>query len=216
MAGSQGLDDEDFLDRTEPLDTFQQEFSRRNADVKQLGTSVYRECWVEFYRWEPGACRQLIVDLPPTSSDSDSTDCDDWNDVPSSDKACRDQSPFMDVDSLVPQSLVTVVTYSKDGSFCQTQVPLEEVTVVTTLAPHPVYESCPPTSKNIARRFDDLDEYEQALFIPYADEQEFNAIDYTKEIKLFSWQVDWKDPDRKTSPSSAVLPLTESSGGHSA
>ena len=69
---------------------------------------------------------------------------------------------------------------------------------VRFIAPHPTYESCPPTSKNIAVRFDDLNEAIQTSFIPYADEEEFDALEYAKECQSFSWQVDWQDPDCET------------------
>jgi hypothetical protein len=195
MAENQGLDHEDFLDRTEPLDTFQQIFSRRTADVTLLGTSVYRECWDEFYRWEPGECQQLIADLPPNSSDF--ADFEELIGVFSCD---REPGMVVDVDRHMSGKVVTMTTYDKDGSFSQAWVPLEEVTPMTVLAPHPTYESCPPTSKNIARRLDEENEHFQTLFIPYADEQEFDVMAYAMECQSFAWQVDWKDPDREALP----------------
>jgi len=197
MAGIESLDDDNFLDRTEPLDVFQQEFNCRTADIKELGTSVYRQCWDEFYCWEPGGCQELITTLPPNSPDS--ADFEELISVLSSDSASREQGLTMDVDLPTPEIIIIVTMYGRDGSFCQAPVPFDEVVVVAAFAPHPTYESCPPTSKNIARRFEDQHEDDETLFIPYADEKEFDAMRYAAECRSFSWQVDWKDPDRETS-----------------
>lgn len=191
--------DEDYLDRNEPLDVLYQDFSRQIADLTKLGTSVYRDCWVEFYRWEPGECQQLIVDLPPVSSDT--ADFEELNDVLplTSNNVSRKQNLLMDVDSPGSERLITVTAYDGIGSFSHVRVPVEEVMVSTDFEPHPIYESCPPTSKNIARRFHDLNDTEQIPFIPYADEPNFDAEEYAMECESFAWQVIWKDPDRETS-----------------
>jgi histone-lysine N-methyltransferase EZH2 len=215
MAGIQGLDDDDYLDRTEPLDTFQQDFSRRIESVRELGTSVYRECWDEFYRWEPGECQQLISDLLPNLSDSRT----DFVDVLSSNSVTSEQNLTMDVDPPISEQVVTITIFDGDGLSSEAQIMFEEVTVTAALAPHPTYESCPPTSKNIARRLDELNEHHQTPFIPYADEQGFNAIEYAADCESFTWQVDWKDPDCKPPPFTIPLMLhwlKQCSGGHSA
>jgi histone-lysine N-methyltransferase EZH2 len=193
MAGIQGVDDGDFLDRTEPLDDFQQSFSGRTADIKQLGTSVYRDCWNEFYRWEPGECQQLIADLPPNSSDLGDIQIEDLDVTDRS----WEQGVIMDADAPMPEIFMTLTTYSRDGSFYQARVTFDKVTVIAALVPHPTYESCPATSKNIARRFDEPNGYE-SVFIPYADEEDFDAFEYAIRCDKFMWQVDWRDPDRKT------------------
>jgi len=218
MAEIESLDDENSLDRTEPVDGFagfEQDFNRRTAGIKELGTSVYRECWDEFYRWEPGECQQLIVALPPDSPDS--PDFEELIGVLSSDSDAWDQGFTMDVDPPEPETVVTVTIYDRDSSFSQALIPFDEVVIIAAFAPHPTYESCPPTSNNIARRLDQPTE--QSLFIPYADEG-FNANlkEYAEEYQSFSWQVDFNDPDRKDSLfiTSLCFWLTMNSGDHSA
>ncbi|KIM87762.1 hypothetical protein PILCRDRAFT_814478 [Piloderma croceum F 1598] len=197
MAEIESLDSDNSLDRTEPVDGlagFEQDFNRRTAGIKELGTSVYRECWDEFYRWEPGECQQLIVALPPDPSDS--ADFEELIDVLSSDSGAwdRDRGSTMDVDPPTSETVVTVTIYDRDNSFSQVLIPFDEVVVIAAFAPHTTYESCPPTSKNIARRLDQPTEAEKTRFIPYADEG-FDAEEYAAEYQSFSWQVDFKDPD---------------------
>lgn len=216
MAEIESMDGEISLDRTEPVDGlagFEQDFNRRTAGIKELGTSVYRECWDEFYRWEPGECQQLIVALPPAPSDS--ADFEVLIDLLSSDGGAWDRGFTMDVDPPTSETVVTVTIYDRDDSFSQALISFDEVAVIAAFEPHPTYESCPPTSKNIACRLDQLTDF--AHFIPYADEG-FDAKEYVKEYKSLSWQVDFKDPDRKNLLFITVLCfyLTVSSGGHSA
>lgn len=195
-----GIHNGDSLDRTEPLDAFQleQDFNHQTANVRELGISLYRECWDEFYRWEPGECQQLIADLPPNSSDAG--DFEELTDVLAS-RVFREQSLGMDVDSSISEKIVTVTVYDRGRLSSQAQMMVEEVKVVATILAHPTYESCPPTSKNIARRLDGLNEHIQTPFIPYADEQGFNVAEYVLECESFAWQVDWEDPDCKPLPS---------------
>jgi hypothetical protein len=218
MAEIESLDGENSLDRTEPVDGlggFEQDFNRQTAGIKELGTSVYRECWDEFYRWEPGECQQLIVALPPDPSGS--VDFEELIDVLSSDNGAWGRGFTMDVDPPTSETVVTVTIYDRDNSFSQAQIPFDEVVVKAAFAPHPTYESCPPTSKNIARRLDQPTELEKTRFIPYADEG-FDAEEYAAEYQSFSWQVDFKDPDRKNLMFITALYfwLTVSSRGHSA
>jgi hypothetical protein len=61
--------------------------------------------------------------------------------------------------------------------------------------PYPTYESCPPSSKCMVSRNDEHTERYETPFIPYADEEEFDAVEYQEECQWLSWQMDWRDPD---------------------
>ena len=173
------------------------ESSAQNSSLqkKELGTSVYRQCWEEFYNWEPNGCQQLIAELSPNLPDSVSPDSFDG--VLAFYGLSRDHDMTLDGD-VDSRPFCSVWTNSIRGSYCISRLPFEEVEVAAFM-PYPTYESCPPSSKCIASRIDEHTECEESPFIPYADEEDFDAVDYQRDCAWLSWQVDWRDPDCESS-----------------
>ncbi|KAL4074318.1 hypothetical protein J3A83DRAFT_4187786 [Scleroderma citrinum] len=80
-------------------------------------------------------------------------------------------------------------TYSPDEEI--ESVSFRVIDLAPALTPHPLYESCSPSSRNVFKGDDD----DSMAFIPYADDPLFDQIDHTHCYGSFSWQGDF-DPDR--------------------
>ncbi|KAL4080186.1 hypothetical protein V8B97DRAFT_709563 [Scleroderma yunnanense] len=79
-------------------------------------------------------------------------------------------------------------TYSPDEEI--ESVSFRVIDLAPALTPHPLYESCSPSSRNVFKGDDD----DSMAFIPYADDPLFDQIDHTHCYGSFSWQGDF-DPD---------------------
>lgn len=182
--------DERFSDQSEPEESL---VLHSRSDLQKIGLETARQCWDEFYIWEIGWCRQQILDLTP------------WTELQGSEElhplaeGWKSTNIPMDVDSESTDH--TVYVYSPESmSSPLDRIKFQEVKVSGRFEPYPLYESCPPSSKNM-RRVSNFPEEFQCLFIPYADEPEFNATKYTREKNsedgycTFHWQEVWRDPD---------------------
>lgn len=186
------LGSEDFRGPSHP-EASHSDLSRQNQDLKKLGRSVYRQCWQEFYNWEPHGCQQFIAELSPNPLDSVSFDM--YDGLLASYGFSHEHVMAFDADDDTP--LCSVRVYDMQNSYSDSQLPLEEVEVANMM-PYPTYESCPPSSKCMVSRNDEPTEQYETPFIPYADEEEFDAVEYQEECQWLSWQVDWRDPDCKS------------------
>lgn len=187
MSDSQlSTDRGDSIDRTERDDFFEETHNRRTAEIKDIGIDVFSEVWSEFYRWELVECQQLLDELKPGAGPSESNH---------NLHALLNQ-PLGDVDLEIQTDDHSGIAEIYDINGACTVVPvLSEEISSNVYEPYPTYESCTPTSKNLALRRDALTEAQHLQFIPYADEPNFDAVEYAKHSDEFAWQVDWKDPD---------------------
>ena len=161
-----------------------------------IGISVYKETWNEFYTWEQEECRRVLDSLAISESslpvldpkpshaiyDTDSQldfDFEAFNSSPRSDTETFTQEEFDTDENSIRYSTLTCFTYQAQQ-----------------MKAYPRYEICTPASTNYARN--PLYEEDQALFLPYADDEKFPVEEYLKLFREFSWQVDFTDPDRKS------------------
>lgn len=157
------------------------------AQFETIGRKVFEEVWREFYGWEHNACLSLLdevkVDgLPePNNLNNLHTILDQT--------ACP-----LDIRISTDDDGHIAEFYNSNGSCIAIPVLTEEVSP-RKFDPYPTYESCTPTSKNLALRPDVLTENIFLPFIPYADEPNFDAVAYANDCAEFAWQSDMIDPD---------------------
>lgn len=187
--------DESFLDRSEPDEStlLRSRFSR--SDVQKIGLETARKCWDEFYIWELDWCNQQLLNLAPW------TEVRGIEELPTSAKDWKSNLDIaMDVDSESAEDYSVHVYDTESRSAPLERITFEEVEVSGDFLSHPMYESCPPSSKNMLRASDHPEEI-QSLFIPYADEAAFDSIKYTSTTGdhdyhwSFIYQDVWVDPD---------------------
>lgn len=158
------------------------------ADKKRLAVSVFREVWVEFYAWEQQYSQDLIQSLAAKEPLS-STAWDDHSEHPAhpSDSDTEEFSIWeYDADDICGIEPI------KHASYNCTEV------AVMRFKPHPRYQSCTPISSSMRR--DVLYDY-LAPFAAYADDPGFDLDEHLHGFEdSFSWQTDFKDPDRKPPP----------------
>jgi hypothetical protein len=167
-----------------------------DAHMRAIGISVYKETWNEFYTWEQDECRRAL-ESPAISESS---------------FPLRDPKPLhvnYDIDSQLDFDFGASNSYSESGTETFTKegfdtdensIRYSTLTCFTYQAQqmkaYPRYEICTPASTNYVRN--PLYEEDQALFVPYADDEKFPVEEYLDFFREFSWQVDFTDPDRKS------------------
>lgn len=184
---SSGLD-LDIIDLSEHADGLFDGFDP-SKPRNELGLTVYHDLWKEFYAWEPEDCKKTITELASTATQ-----------LLGATQICL-ISPItggMDIDT-DDLDFCSLSTYLTDGSTSHSKTWIQDISAKKYI-PHPPYESCTPTVKNIARRHNDPDIFELS-FVPYQDDPEFNLEEHTLVFDYFAWQtsMDTKDPDSKLS-----------------
>lgn len=191
MSDTDGTEGGDYISRTESVNFDREElYSQHTANLKEIGAIVFSEVWNEFYSWEPDQCRQLLRELKPWARYSCKTNADLHASL---DRPLH--SMDIDIDMNAEINAPWVQIYDNEGVCTKMPVSFEEVVLSGNFEPYPKYESCTPTSKNIALRRDALVEADRLEFIPYGDEPEFDADMYVRHADELGWQVDWRDPD---------------------
>lgn len=178
----------DSIDRTERDDYFVETYTRRTAEIKDIGRDVFLDVWDEFYRWELVHCHQLLDELkvhPDTGPPESNQNLHALLNQP-----LKDADDEMQIEGEFDDAEI----YDISGASVVLLVLSNELSA-HDFQHCPIYESCTPTSKNLALRGDVLTEKQQLPFIPYADEPEFEAMQYAKDADEFAWQCDWIDPD---------------------
>jgi hypothetical protein len=172
---------------------------RVDPHTREIGISVYKETWNEFYAWEQDECRRALdslaiseSSLPPRNPQSLQAigDTDSELDFDFDPEASNSYSES-DTETFTREEFDTYensIRYSTLTCFTQKASPMRA---------YPRYEICTPASRNYARN--PLYEEDQALFVPYADDLEFPVEQYLAHFHAFSWQVDFPDPDSKCS-----------------
>ncbi|KAG9310844.1 hypothetical protein JVU11DRAFT_8698 [Chiua virens] len=187
--------------------------SRSLSDLKALGCKVYQEVWDEFYDWEPSYCtatlnafKQWSLELPrdkvsPVARAMVMRLLDPHDHAT---EAAALQKPVSGTDTVTMH--ITSFTSGGRGHGVQwhtggktsglkhaTTMQDVSIPVITIDAypPHPLYESCPPVSRNVVFRH----ELEHTLpFLPYADDAQFSAQAYQANFEELEWAISI-DPD---------------------
>ncbi|EGO29321.1 hypothetical protein SERLADRAFT_433320 [Serpula lacrymans var. lacrymans S7.9] len=179
------MSDFDELFSSDPLEQENQEFLDSDlAKLQKVGTTVYREVWTEFYKWEPDYCQQRIDSLADDESAAWVVTTKLSEMIDHNEPQVLDNEMDMDSPSCV------FARANPDGTFTESRIPLEEI-FVEYFEPHPNYESCLPTNKSFACGRGSFN----LPFIPYEDEPEFDVKEFLKGIDSFHWESDHEDPD---------------------
>jgi len=85
----------------------------------------------------------------------------------------------------------TFVDYLANGTTATTDLPARVLRVTEHLEPHPPYEICTPTSRNL--HVGDDDDY--MPFVPFSDDPSFPFDDYHEHYGWLAWQIPPPGPD---------------------
>jgi hypothetical protein len=134
-----------------------------------LVQSVFQDVWTEFYAWEKDYCR-LVFNYGECSTDAPTT------------KTYKDarNKRLDEINSKVQNCIQDDLEMSDE----EIEAPMAQ--------PYSSYETCAPSSSNIWRG----DDY-RMLFIPYADDPNFNHVQHSTKYDVFAWQSGDRDPDGK-------------------
>lgn len=201
-----------FIDRTEPdsptsTTPTATSFPRATAtpsddpssQLKQLGRQVYKEVWNEFYDWEPGYCAEILG----TVTQSILASKRQVGRVAKATVAQLVDAP----DTRIPRTwtadgtdvMVMSITHfdAPSGHHRRVQTRTTEVSIpvitINAYRPHPKYESCPPASRSVLM---DTFHEDTLSFLPYADEEQFPALEYQAKFGDLDWETPF-DPDGK-------------------
>jgi hypothetical protein len=148
-------------------------------------SKIYRHLWTEFYNWEQVFCQQTLEGLSrsgvhPMSLPHDGTSIYGLPALSSS-----EQDFFIYEDISLDSTLTTKFTLSPNPKIIETR----------SLEPSAGYTACTAISTNIIQK----DDPASLSFAPHADDSDplFDLNDYLSHAGWFTWQSDFKDPDRK-------------------
>jgi hypothetical protein len=151
-----------------------------------LVQSVFQDVWTEFYAWEKDSC-PLVFNYGECSTNAKtSTDVKTYKDA-------RNRR-LGEINTKVQQCIRDDLEMS------------DEEIEAPVFQPYPSYETCAPSSSNIWRG----DDYPRMLFIPYADDPNFNHVEHSTKYDVFAWQSGDRDPDSKATTVQVWHRLTRS------
>ena len=146
-------------------------------------SKIYRDLWLEFYSWEHVFCRQNLeglsksgVHVHPRSLPHDGTSI---YELPAFSFSEEDFFTFEDISF----DSTTEFAFSPNPKIIQTR----------NLEPSAAYTACTAISTNTIYK----DDPAILSFAPHADDPLFDLDDYLSHAGWFTWQSDFKDPDRK-------------------
>ncbi|KAH9965543.1 hypothetical protein BGW80DRAFT_755949 [Lactifluus volemus] len=135
---------------------------------RTLAFRVYKAVWDEFNKWKVEDCRQHLLSLQ--------------NPLPPPEVA---KATSRVASTVCSTSLVTSKSFTSATR-----------TMTSRLTPHPRYESCTPSVQTIALRVGSVahKEFDEAPFVPYANDPTFDAKRYLGQFEQFAWE-NLVDPD---------------------
>ena len=144
---------------------------------------VYQDLWSEFYNWERLFCQQNLEGLSKSVIHPRSRfhHAGEMYDLPSFSSSEEDFFTYEDIS--FDSTVSTKFTFSPNPKIIQSQ----------TLEPSAGYTACTAISTNIIQK----DDPASLSFAPHADDPLFALDDYLSHAGWFTWQFDFKDPDRK-------------------
>ena len=175
---------------TPPTASSEDPSSRSHSQLQQLGRTVYKDVWNEFYDWEPGYCADILGTVTQSL-------------LASKRQVARVAKTMvarlLDDERVVPKRMVdgmdaVVMSVTRFGASAGHRRTMEvSIPVITIDAypPHPKYESCTPASRSVL--VDGAQEHILS-FLPYADDDRFSARAYQAKFEILEWETPF-DPD---------------------
>ena len=171
--------------------------SRSPSDLKQLGRTVYKDVWNEFYDWEPGYCADILGTVTQSLLASKRQVARVAKAMVArllDDDAHRERIPKItadETDTVVMSVTRFVASTGHRGVHRRTTDISIPVITVDAYPPHPKYESCTPASRSVL--VDGAQEHILS-FLPYADDDQFSARAYQAKFEILEWETPF-DPD---------------------
>ncbi|KAH9965541.1 hypothetical protein BGW80DRAFT_755784 [Lactifluus volemus] len=144
---------------------------------------VYKAVWDEFNKWKAEDCKQHLLSLqnplpPPEVAKATSR-------VAST--LCSNESGDVEIVYLCDTNDDIPLDVSVATVLLCKAVPLE---LPDKFRPHPRYESCTPSVQTIALRVGSVahNEFDEAPFVPYANDPTFDAKGYLGQFEQFAWE----------------------------
>ena len=171
--------------------------SQSPSDLKQLGRTVYKDVWNEFYDWEPGYCTDILGTVTQSLLASKRQVARVAKAMVArllDDDTHRERIPKRmadETDTVVMSVTRFVASAGHRGLHRRTTDVSIPVITVDAYPPHPKYESCTPASRSVL--VDPAQEY-TLPFLPYADEDRFPTEVYLAKFDILEWETPF-DPD---------------------
>ena len=175
---------------TPPTASSEDPSSRSHSQLQQLGRTVYKDVWNEFYDWEPGYCADILGTVTQSL-------------LASKRQVARVAkimvARLLDDERVVPKRMVdgmdaVVMSVTRFGASAghrrTTEVSIPVITI-DAYPPHPKYDSCTPASRSVL--VDGAQEHILS-FLPYADDDRFSARAYQAKFEILEWETPF-DPD---------------------
>ncbi|GBE89255.1 hypothetical protein SCP_1502630 [Sparassis crispa] len=162
--------------------------ARKKRSVRDQIIDTFRDVWQEFYLWELGSCQLLIRGLARTSRRAVEPVFEDALEL-----CCGPGVDDMALDEALDLSFS--VYDLEQGS--RSTVISSVTSIRSHVKPHPKYEACTPSARNL-KSDHDADDGTQAVplrYIQYAGEPGFNEVEYAMLFDHFVWQAFWRDND---------------------
>lgn len=147
----------------------------------EIAYEVYKAVWKEFYDWETSHCSQTIYGI--ISSEISFEDLS-FEELSVYSRKSNTNSEWFFVENWDIQKSVVQVD----------EFPLHVHLLQEIFDPYPHYTSCTPTSINVQCPKNLL---WTASFIPFADDERFELLNYLSKFCTCGWQTDCWDPDSK-------------------
>ena len=197
-----------YIDRTEPSSPtsvatpvsgsappFADPSTRSFSQLKELGQTVYKDVWNEFYEWEPEYCVEILGTVTQSI-------------LASKRQVARVAKAMVtrlldDAQERVPGRMpditdtvgIAVTHFASGGHRGITHRKTTDVSIpiitIDAYPPHPRYESCPPVSRSVLV---DVVHEHTLSFLPYADDDRFPAQEYQASFDFLEWETPF-DPD---------------------
>ncbi|KAL0568191.1 Histone-lysine N-methyltransferase setd7 [Marasmius crinis-equi] len=154
-------------------------------DLIKAGRTLYRECHEEFYNWSESESSSILKSLrksPPKLSRRLPIEVGD---------EVGDEVGEHEESSSSEDATCSIATYSGSGTRIQHAVPLTTASDdLPKVGGIPRYTQCSPLSRSMTR-----DLGAGALFVPFADSEEFPIAKYLREFPFLEWEKRFNDPE---------------------
>ena len=169
-----------------------QSLIEEEVSTSVLVQNILSQVQAEFIVWNAGHCHQTLTSLTAPSNWRSCRHPDFRSPTLVSIPPTSNSSP--EVGCVIPEvnsSLLSIQVYSPEGTVIETSsVKIEVIHAISSLEPHPRYESCSPLHRNLFKG-DDSDNMD---FVPYADDYTFDQTSHMRHYGTLSWKDDY-DPD---------------------
>lgn len=158
--------------------------------VRRVVAAVFRAVWDEYYEWEQSMCTDILKNLEPQQIDSNDHD-EIFTTIIQTSRRVNPQPITQDPNLFTYQYFVYEPGASTSSTIRRSEIAGAKT---SSLLPLDRYEACAPPQRLILHGDDSND----MPFFPYADDHDFDVVEYTLEHKRFGWQSKAHNSDGKS------------------